>query len=184
MATTRFVLLSLAALVSYCHGHQQNHFKPSLEVQNSGNDKPISKDQHLSRRRSKKTFVDRHENMIGVDAADVDDDYEKDHLGLYKYTETYNSGSKTTPVKPVPEVNQTSTYHYIHHPPSQNQGDEVASPFSNVPRLTRIFGGFLKDSKTKLEGRVYNTFNNQFCQFKEDLCEWVFEHILPLRILD
>jgi hypothetical protein len=48
---------------------------------------------------------------------------------------------------------------------------EMASPVSKIPRLTRIFGGFLKSAATKIEGRVYNTFNNQFCQFKDDLCE-------------
>ena len=177
MTSSRAILLCVMALASLCNGHQKNNFKPSLEVQNPGYDQPISKDQHFSKRKNKKTFVDRHENLIDVDVVDVDDDvdYDKGHLGLYKYTEPYNTGPKTTkPVKPVSDVNQTSTFHYVHHPqPPPSQGNEVTSPVSNFPRVTRIFGGFLKDSKTKIEGRVYNTFNNRFCQFEDSLCEWV-----------
>jgi hypothetical protein len=150
-------------------------FQSSYELQPLDSQQ-MTKDPHLTKKKGKKGHGSKahqvqHHNSIDTDRDgnfidDEQEDFERDYVG--KYTEHYN----TEPPRPLVSNNVSSSYYFLdqHSTPSV-QTNEIQSPISKIPRFTRIFGGFLKSSKTKIEGRVYSTFNTNFCQFKEDLCK-------------
>jgi hypothetical protein len=148
---------------------------PSYELQTVGHQQqPMVKDSHLTRKGHKSRKGHGSKDHVSVMNGDRDgnfiddeEEYERDYVG--KYTENYNS----PPIHPQSQVvgKNTSSYYFLDVKSPTN--NEIQSPVSKIPRLTRIFGGFLKNTKTKIEGRVYTSFNNNFCQFKEDLCEFI-----------
>ena len=143
----------------------QPKINPSYQLQSLENDQPIMKDSHLSPHKGHKVKKGQgtkdhisHQNTFERDGTFAEDKYERDYVG--KYTESYNTNS------PHPVAGNNSSYYFLDH-----STPTVAISATKIPRFTRIFGGFLKNSKTKVEGRVYSAFNNHFCQFKEDLCK-------------
>ncbi len=172
------IILLFATIILFSETFAELTINPSYELQTvEHQQQPMVKDPHLARKghKSRKGHGSNDHNSVkNGDNGDrngnfIDDDdeeeYEKDYVG--KYTENYNSPS----IQPQSQVvgKNTSSYYFLDVKSPSNQ--EIESPISKIPRFTRVFGGFLKNTKTKLEGRVYTTFNNNFCQFKEDLCE-------------
>jgi hypothetical protein len=168
------IILAFATIILFSETFAELTINPSYELQTVDHQQqPMVKDPHLARKGHKSRkghgskdhksvkIGDRNGNFID----DEGEEYEKDYVG--KYTENYNS----PPIQPQSQVvgKNTSSFYFLDVKSPSNH--EIESPVSKIPRFTRIFGGFLKNTKTKLEGRVYTTFNNNFCQFKEDLCE-------------
>ena len=176
-------ILVLATIILFSETFAELTIKPSYELQADGHQpQAMVKDSHLARKghKNRKGHGSKDHNSVKSSDRDgnfIDDDeeeYERDYVG--KYTENYNS----PPIHPPSQVvgKNTSSYYFLDAKSPTNH--EVQSPVSKIPRLTRIFGGFLKNTKTKIEGRVYTSFNNNFCQFKEDLCESIQLNFLIL----
>jgi hypothetical protein len=64
---------------------------------------------------------------------------------------------------------------------------QLNNVISTVPRVVRVFGGFMKDTKTNVEGRIYASYHNQHCQVRESQCElshplvWIGKYKLTLN---
>lgn len=75
----------------------------------------------------------------------------------------FSSNEKRHSVTNIAEVDE---FHFNKYPDFQ-----LDDPIGAVRRVERVFGGFMKNTKTNIEGRIYVSYHNQHCQLRENQCE-------------
>jgi len=50
---------------------------------------------------------------------------------------------------------------------------ETKDGVRKIPRIVRVFGDFMKNTKTNIEGRIYASYHNQHCALRRSLCKIV-----------